>query len=100
MRNEYLTQVLKKMVLTEKTSRIQAFSHYTFEVLLKASKQDVKAAVEYLFTVKVRKVGIVNSKARVKKNFRGKVSRIKAVKKAYVALQPGEVIDAEKIVDK
>lgn len=97
MSEEYLAQVLKKILMTEKTSRIQAYSQYTFEVLTDATKRDIKRAVEWLFGVHVKKVGIVNSKSRIKKNFRGKISKVKAVKKAYVSLQQGEIIDAEKI---
>ena len=97
MSQEYLAQVLRKIVVTEKSSRIQAHSHYTFEVLINATKRDIKRAIEWLFAVHVVKVGIVNSKSRIKKNFKGKLSRVKAVKKAYVALQPGEIIDADKI---
>ena len=65
---------------------------YVFKIRQDASKSDVKKAVEYIFDVKVKSVGIVNIKSERKKNMKGFFLR-KASKKAYVSLSGDKKID-------
>ena len=59
-----------------------------------ATKGEIKEAVEALFSVKVAKVCTVNKKAVIKR-FRNTVGRRAGMKKAYVLLQSGQLIDVE-----
>ncbi|MCP6646550.1 50S ribosomal protein L23, partial [Klebsiella pneumoniae] len=52
--------VLKRPVITEKSSEAMAEDKYTFDVDTRANKTQVKIAVEEIFDVKVDKVNIVN----------------------------------------
>ena len=54
--------VLKRPVITERSSEHMEFNKYTFEVDTRANKTLVKQAVEEIFGVKVEKVNIPNYK--------------------------------------
>ena len=57
-----------------------------------ATKPEIKAAVELMFKVEVADVNIVNIKGKTKR-FGGRVGRRDHVKKAYVALKPGQELN-------
>ena len=59
---------------------------------MKASKSDIKKAVEELFKVKVKDVNTLISKGKTKR-FKGRIGRRKNIKKAYVILEDGNTID-------
>jgi len=63
-----------------------------FEVDIAANKPLIKEAVETLFSVKVKAVNTVITKGKVKR-FRGRPGKRKDVKKAYVTLEEGNMID-------
>jgi large subunit ribosomal protein L23 len=63
-----------------------------FNVARKATKPEIKAAVETLFGVKVTGVNTLVRKGKVKR-FRGTIGRQGDVKKAIVTLADGESID-------
>ena len=52
--------VLKRPVITEKSSEAMAEDKYTFDVDTRANKTQVKIAVEEIFDVKVDSVNIIN----------------------------------------
>jgi len=54
--------VLKRPVITEKSSEAMAEDKYTFDVDTRANKTQVKIAVEEIFDVKVDSVNIINYK--------------------------------------
>ena len=85
-------QIIKRPIVTEKTTMIAENNTYTFEVLKDADKVEVKNAVEALFNVKVEKVNILNQEGKTKR-FKGVKGRRNHVKKAYVRLQEGQTID-------
>ena len=64
----------------------------TFKVSPKATKPEIKAAVEALFGVKVTSVNTTIRKGKVKR-FKGIVGRQSDVKKAIVTLAEGQTID-------
>ena len=66
-----------------------------FKVNPKASKIDVKNAVENEYKVTVNKVNIINVKGKIKRSMmaRGKISKKPNWKKAYVALKEGDRIE-------
>lgn len=59
--------VLKRPVITEKSSVAMAEDKYTFDVDTRANKTQVKIAVEEIFDVKVDSVNIINYKPKKKR---------------------------------
>ncbi|WP_108305982.1 50S ribosomal protein L23 [Metalysinibacillus jejuensis] len=59
--------ILKRPVITERSSELMAEKKYTFEVDTRANKTQVKDAVEEIFGVKVEKVNIMNYKGKFKR---------------------------------
>lgn len=51
-----LPDLVRRPILTEKATRIMEENKYTFDVTPKATKPEIKAAIEDLFAVKVVKV--------------------------------------------
>ena len=88
-----LTQVIKKPVITEKsTIEREERNLVTFVVHPKATKPEIKKAVEQLFDVKVKNVR--TARFRGKSRRYGKdVGRKPLWKKARVQLHPGESIE-------
>jgi large subunit ribosomal protein L23 len=85
--------VLRAPLVSEKTARLQEVSNqYVFEVSNSASKADVKAAVEQLFSVQVQEVNVINVKGK-NKAFRGRGGSRGNWRKAYVRLADGQAID-------
>lgn len=60
-------EILKRPVITERSSEQMEFNKYTFEVDTRANKTQVKDAVEEIFDVKVEKVNIMNYKGKFKR---------------------------------
>jgi large subunit ribosomal protein L23 len=63
-----------------------------FSVAKDATKDEIAAAVEELFKVRVIKVNTLITKGKTKR-FRGILGRRSDVKKAIVTLQEGQTID-------
>ncbi|MCB9994044.1 MAG: 50S ribosomal protein L23 [Hyphomicrobiaceae bacterium] len=84
--------IIRSPVVTEKSTLASEFSQVVFDVAIDATKPDIKAAVENLFSVKVKAVNTQVRKGKVKR-FRGVVGRRKDVKKAVVTLEAGQTID-------
>ena len=64
----------------------------SFKVLRNATKPEIKAAVELMFKVEVASVATVNQKGKAKR-FGKTVGRRDHIKKAYVALKPGQELN-------
>ncbi|OHX46511.1 50S ribosomal protein L23 [Cytobacillus oceanisediminis] len=60
-------EIIKRPVITERSTDIMADKKYTFEVDVRANKTQVKDAVEQIFGVKVEKVNIMNYKGKFKR---------------------------------
>ena len=79
--------------VSEKSARIGADgSHYVFRVRRDASKPEIRAAVEFLFEVKVDAVRVVNQAGK-QKRFGRSLGRRSDWKKAYVRLVEGQKIE-------
>ncbi len=87
-----LYDVVRKPIITEKATMASEANAVVFEVSSDATKPLIKEAVEALFGVKVKAVNTLNQKGKTKK-FRGRPGRRKDVKKAYVTLEEGNMID-------
>lgn len=84
--------VIRKPVITEKSTRLAEHNAVVFKVRLDATKAEIKAAVEALFSVKVEKVNTLVVKGKTKR-FRGTPFRRSDEKKAVVTLAEGHSID-------
>lgn len=88
-----LAQVLVAPIVSEKaTSAGEKHNQVLFKVLRDASKPEIKAAVELLFKVEVASVTTLNVKGKTKR-FGRSIGRRDHVKKAYVALKPGQELN-------
>jgi large subunit ribosomal protein L23 len=87
-----LYDVIRRPVVTEKSTRASEANALVFEVAKDANKPLIKQAVEALFNVKVKAVNTVLTKGKVKR-FRGRPGKRNDVKKAYVTLEEGHMID-------
>ncbi len=85
-------QVLRRPLVTEKSTMASEHNQVAFEVSIDASKPEIKAAVEDLFKVKVKAVNTLRQQGKVKR-FRGRLGQRSEVKKAYVTLEEGHSID-------
>ena len=79
-------------VITEKATLLSEQNKVVFQVAKDASKNEIAAAVEELFKVRVAKVNTLNVKGKTKR-FRGHLGRRSDVKKAIVTLEEGQSID-------
>lgn len=84
-------EILLEPLISEKGTLLGQFNKHLFRVAKKASKYEIKQAVEDYYGVKVTKVNIV--RIRPKKRMHGRtVGWKKGFKKAVVTLQEGDTI--------
>ena len=84
--------VIVSPVITEKSTTASERNQVVFNVAKKATKPEIKAAIEALFNVKVTGVNTMIRKGKVKR-FRGTIGQLSDVKKAVVTLRDGDSID-------
>ena len=84
--------IIKNPVITEKSTMLSENNVVTFNVPMTASKPEIKAAVEALFSVKVEKVNTIRQNGKTKR-FKGVMGRRSDKKKAMVKLAEGHSID-------
>jgi large subunit ribosomal protein L23 len=79
--------IIKRPIITERTSDLMANKKYVFEVDLRANKTEIKQAVEAIFKVKVTNVNTLRMPAKPKRqgSHSGYTSEWK---KAIVSLSP------------
>ena len=84
--------LIKKPVITEKSTTNAQFNKYVFEVRNEANKKTVKETIEDTYKVKVEKLNSLNvkSKPKVFKGQRGSRSELKRI---TVTLKEGSTID-------
>jgi len=87
-----LYEVIRRPVVTEKSTQASEANAVVFEVRKDAGKRLIKEAIETLFDVKVKAVNTVVAKGKSKR-FRGVAGRRADHKKAYVTLEEGHMID-------
>ena len=84
--------IIVSPVITEKATNLTEQNKVVFRVSPKATKPQIKDAVEKLFDVKVTAVNTLVTKGK-KKIFRGLRGQRSDVKKAIVTLAEGDTID-------
>ncbi|SFM50768.1 large subunit ribosomal protein L23 [Ectothiorhodospira mobilis] len=93
MNEERLLKVLKGPHVSEKATLLgDAANQHVFRVATDATRDEVRAAVEKLFEVKVASVRVLNQKGKSKRmgRFQGRRNHWR---KAYVTLEPGYDIE-------
>ena len=84
--------IIRSPVVTEKSTLASEHGQIVFDVAVDATKSDIKAAVEGLFSVKVKAVNTLVRKGKVKR-FRNVMGVRNDTKKAIVTLVDGQSID-------
>ena len=84
--------VIKRPIITEKSSNLVENLQYTFEVAPKATKTEIKDAIEKIFNVKVVEIRTINVHRKAKRMQRYEGFK-PAYKKAIVRLAAGQTID-------
>ena len=92
MSREQYYDVIRRPVITEKSTLASEYNQVVFRVSLDADKKTIKEAVEALFDVKVKAVNTLRRKGKVKR-FRGIRGKQNDVKQALVTLEDGHSID-------
>ena len=87
-------EIIKKVMITEKGSRLSAENRYLLEVAVDATKPQIAAAVEKKFGVHVLAVRTVNVKGGTR-TVRGtrRTVKVPTTKKAIVTVKAGERIE-------
>lgn len=88
--------ILRKPIITEKSSyQSSELNQYVFEVHRKATKAEIKEAVETLFDVTVLRVNVINVPAKRSRRARSRrvLVRRPGFKKAIITLAAGDSID-------
>lgn len=86
-----MSSLLKRPLITEKNSQLAETGIYVFEVDRKATKEEIKRAVEKAFRVKVKSVNTTICRGRARRTRLG-VGQVPYWKKAMVRLNAGEKI--------
>jgi len=89
-----LHSVVKAPLITEKGTFVsEKAGQLVFMVDARATKYDIRRAVESIFDVKVEAVRTINYLGKVRKRFGRVVGRGGTWKKAYVTLAEGQQLD-------
>ncbi|MBC6427801.1 MAG: 50S ribosomal protein L23 [Cellvibrionales bacterium] len=91
-RRERLFNIIRKPHISEKSALAEQANQHILRVATDATKSEIKAAVESIFNVSVRRVQVLNQKGKIRRNRTG-IGRQNGWKKAYVSLAPGQQID-------
>ena len=87
------TRVIRKPLVTEKTTFASSeLNRYAFELDPRATKHQVKLAVEEVYGVRVLDVATQNRKGQLRRNKHGHW-RAKAMKRAVVKVHPDDRIE-------
>jgi large subunit ribosomal protein L23 len=88
----HLYEVLRRPLITEKNTALQAQGKYVFEVAREANKRQVSQAVEKAFKVKVTAVNVMSMPGKTRRIGRRRVLT-QPWKKAIVTLKLGDKIE-------
>ena len=87
-----LTSVIKRPVITERSSSLRAHNQYVFEVALDATKGQIRQAVESLFRVKVEAVRTMRFPGKLTRRMSPRPGYRPDWKKAIVRVKAGQEI--------
>lgn len=86
------THIVKRPLISEKTTDMTEFNQYAFEVDMRANKLQIRRAIEELYNVRVRKVATIRRKGKVRR-FRYGYVRTPNIKRAIVTIHPDDTIE-------
>jgi large subunit ribosomal protein L23 len=84
--------ILRYPITTEKSTQAGSDQQYFFVVNKKATKPEIKAAVERVFDVKVKSVNTLIRRGKVK-TFKGHSGKLQDTKRAMIRLEAGYSIN-------
>ncbi|NLW59577.1 MAG: 50S ribosomal protein L23 [Firmicutes bacterium] len=84
--------IIKKPIVTEKSTRLMEMNKYCFAVDPRANKIQIKEAIEAIFNVRVLDVNTMKMLGKMKRMGRHE-GRRPSWKKAIVTLEPGSRIE-------
>ena len=85
-------EVLRRPLITEKSTQLQVLNKYAFEIAEGANKPQIKQAIENAFKVKVTKVNVITMPGKARRVGR-RMIQTRSWKKAVVTLQAGDKIE-------
>ncbi len=85
--------IIRRMLVTEKGTRLREGRQYVFEVAPEANKIEIRRAVEQLFKVHVTAVNTMWRRGKLKRGRTLHAGRTAARKRAIVTLREGESIE-------
>jgi len=88
----HLYEVLRRPIITEKTTLLQGQNKYVFAVSTAANKAQIKEAVEQAFNVTVKAVNVQMVPGKVRRIGRN-IGQRPDWKKAIVTILPGQKIE-------
>jgi large subunit ribosomal protein L23 len=92
MKNPY--DIIKTARITEKAGALtEKYNQYVFKVDNKATKQDIRYAIEEIFKKKVAKVNTLRVTGKKKRERTASFGRKASWKKAIVTLKAGEKLE-------
>ena len=83
--------ILRRPIITEKSTEMQEGGRYTFEVAPEANKYQIRRAVEEAFDVSVIQVNTMSMRGKTRR-FGPRISSKPRWKKAVVTLKAGDTI--------
>lgn len=89
----HLTQTLLRPLISEKATNLtDRYNRYSFIVALKASKKQIKLAVEKLYHVDVLKVTTLITPGKLKRSAKS-IKKLSKYKKAYLQIKKDQKIE-------
>jgi large subunit ribosomal protein L23 len=88
----HLYEVLRRPLITEKSTDLQTQNKYAFEIAEEANKPMVKQAIEKAFRVRVTGVNVITVPGKTRRVGRQQILT-RSWKKAIVTLQAGDKIE-------
>jgi len=85
-------KIVKKALITEKANRLRELNVFQFQVVRTANKQQIKQAIEKLFSVEVVKIKVSNYQGKPRRLGRSS-GYTSGYKKASVTLKEGQTIE-------
>ncbi len=85
--------LIKKPIVTEKSTMLHSFNQYVFMVKAGASSAEIKKMVKTIYQVDPVRVNIINVKPRFGRYGRTKTETRAGFKKAIVTIKKGQTID-------
>ena len=86
-------KMIKKPVITEKSTNLKMLNKYVFEVAKELNKIEIKKCIKELFNVDVIDVKIINVRGKKRRMRTQKYGYTASWKKAIVTLKEGDTFD-------